>query len=195
VATLRDEQRRLTRRKLADAALELFGEVGYAGATTDGIAKRAGASRATFYLHYASKVDVVLELMQGQDAAVAGTWAALDAIEGPTPAAIRAWLEDTVSFWQRNRVVIEASEQARAAERRVAEHWWGGVERAADAMPRHLSRWEGAARDRERVRLMSLILGLERLCYFWVIAGAPLDRDAVLDAQTALWHAELTRRA
>jgi AcrR family transcriptional regulator len=191
--TLREEGRRRTRRRLADAALELFGEIGYAAATADGIARRAEAGRATFYLHFASKVEVVLELMERVDAEVAATWAALDALEDPSHADVRAWVEETVTFWSRNRVIIEASEQALDIERRVADYWWGGVQRAVDAMPRHLSRFEGAERERERIRLVSLMSGLERLCYFWVICGAPLDREVVLDAQSDLWHALLTR--
>ena len=194
--TLRDEQRRLTRQKLADAALELFGEVGYASATAEGIARRAGATRTTFYLHYASKGDVVLELMRRLDSEIAKMFAALDALgDDPSRADVRAWLEDAVSFWERHRALIEANEQALHVEHPVAEYWWGGFERAAEAMPRFLARWQGEDRERERVRIAALMMELERVFYFWLIKGAPARREHVLDVLTDEWVALLGRRS
>jgi AcrR family transcriptional regulator len=194
--TLRDEQRRLTRQKLADAALELFGEVGYAAATAEGIARRAGATRTTFYLHYASKGDVVLELMRRVDSEIAEMFAALDALgDDASRADVRAWLEDAVSFWERHRALIEANEQALHVEHPVAEYWWGGFERAAEAMPRYLARWQGDDRARERVRIAALMMQLERVCYFWLIKGAPARREHVLDVLTDEWVALLARRS
>src|ERR671933_374271 len=110
--TLRDEQRRLTRQKLAVAALDALGD-------------------------------------------------------DPSRADVRAWLEDAVSFWERHRALIEANEQALHVEHPVAEYWWGGFERAAEAKPRFLARWKGDDRERERVRIAALMMELERVFYFW----------------------------
>ena len=57
--TLRDEQKRATRAKLVDAARTLFEERGYAAVTVDDIASVVGCSRATFYVHFASKVEML----------------------------------------------------------------------------------------------------------------------------------------
>ncbi len=192
--TLRDEQRRLTRRRLADAALELFEEIGYGAATADGIAKRAGANRATFYLHYASKADLVLELMDRVDAEVMGIFAAAGAMEEPTPAEVRVWLEDTFGFWERHRALIDANQQAMPAEPAVAAQWWAGMQRMVDAMPRLLEGLDGEERERRRIILLGALLQLERLCYFVVIAGAPLDRERTLDVLAAEWTALLRSR-
>src|SRR5256885_17134915 len=62
--TLRDEQKRLTRRRLIDGALPAFERKGYAATTIDDIVAEANASRATFYLHFKSKSDVVLVMAQ-----------------------------------------------------------------------------------------------------------------------------------
>jgi AcrR family transcriptional regulator len=187
--TLRDEQKRLTRRRLADAALELFHEQGYAATTAEQIATRAGANRATFYLHFGGKADVVLELMRRLDDEVAGVFARLDAIADPSRDDVRAWLEETVGFWDRHRVVIDANEQALGVEERVAAYWVGGLERAVDAMPRLLARHPAEDRARARVRLMALMLQLERLCYFWIVCGTPFDAEHVLDVLTDEWWA------
>jgi AcrR family transcriptional regulator len=185
--TLRDEQRRLTRRRLAGAALELFEEVGYAAATADGIARRAGANRATFYLHYAGKADVVLELMDGMHDGAIAALAPAGTFEDPTPAPVRAWLADVVAFFEVNRALVDAHHQAIPVEPRVAQRWWSGYEQMADAMPRL---WQDG---RDRLRLIVALVALERMCWFHVIAEAPVDRDAMLDALTEDWLALLRR--
>ena len=185
--TLRDEQRELTRRRLADAALELFEEVGYAAATADGIAKRAGANRATFYLHYASKADVVLELMDAMHDDVIAVLAPVGAFEDPARAEVRAWLGEVVAFFETRRALIDAHHQAMPVEPRVAQRWWSGYEQMADAMPRL---WHDG---QDRVRLIAALVGLERMCWFAVIAGAPVDRDLMLGALTEDWYALLRR--
>jgi AcrR family transcriptional regulator len=187
--TLRDEQRRMTRQRLADAALELFEEIGYSAATADAIARRAGANRATFYLHYASKADVVLELMDGMHDGVIAVLAPVGAFEQPTRADVRAWLADVVAFFETNRALVDAHNQAMPVEPRVAQRWWSGYEQMADAMPRL---WQDG---RDRLRLIVALVGLERMCWFHVIAEAPVDRDAMLDALTEDWLSLLRRRA
>jgi AcrR family transcriptional regulator len=183
--TLRDEQRRFTRRRLADAALELFEEIGYAAVTADAIAKRAGANRPTFYLHYASKADVVLELMDAMHDDVIAVLAPMGAFDSPAREDVRAWLADVVAFFEANRALVDAHHQAMPVEPRVAQRWWSGFEQMADAMPRL---W-GDARD--RIGLITALVGLERMCWFHVIAEVPVDRDLLLDRMADDWYARL----
>jgi AcrR family transcriptional regulator len=189
--TLRDEQRKLTRQRLADAAIAVFEEIGYGAASADAIAKRAGANRATFYLHYASKVDVALDLMDRVDEEVMAIFAAANALEAPSRADVRAWLDVVVAFWRRYRGLIDASQQAMPVEQRAADRWWDGFERMVDAMPRLLAGLDGEERLRERIRIQGALLELERFCYYLFIAGVALDRDRVMEVLTDRWHALL----
>lgn len=50
-----------TRVALQDAALELFTELGYEGATTAQIARHAGVSEMTLFRHFASKESLLLD--------------------------------------------------------------------------------------------------------------------------------------
>src|ERR1700760_2295082 len=58
--SLRDQQRLLTRSRLMDAAVDLFAEKGYAQTSVDDICTAIGASRATFYLHFKTKRDALV---------------------------------------------------------------------------------------------------------------------------------------
>lgn len=53
-----------TRDRLLTAAIEAFGELGYAGTTTRDIASRAGMSPAAVYVHHAAKEDLLFAVSQ-----------------------------------------------------------------------------------------------------------------------------------
>ena len=57
----RDE---VARGRILEAALELLEELGFASATTDAIAERAGASKATIYRWWPNKAAVLLEALR-----------------------------------------------------------------------------------------------------------------------------------
>jgi AcrR family transcriptional regulator len=53
-----------TRRKILDAAEEIFGEVGYHAASISEITRRAGVAQGTYYIYFHSKREVFVELIQ-----------------------------------------------------------------------------------------------------------------------------------
>src|SRR5439155_21837138 len=76
--SLREGQKILTRRLLLEAAQDVFGQRGYGATTIDDIVKVAGASRATFYLHFAGKAEVMAAIYQSLMPATAEYWRNLD---------------------------------------------------------------------------------------------------------------------
>ncbi|HEY5656910.1 MAG TPA: TetR/AcrR family transcriptional regulator [Myxococcota bacterium] len=60
--TRRDRKKARTRAQIFEAAMGLFGERGYAAATIEQICARADVARGTFFLHFASKPALLLEL-------------------------------------------------------------------------------------------------------------------------------------
>jgi AcrR family transcriptional regulator len=60
----RFEQRKATRAKLVDAALQLFSTSGYEHATVDDISQAAGYSKGAYYFHFSTKDDILLELLR-----------------------------------------------------------------------------------------------------------------------------------
>lgn len=67
-ATTRTTTRRLPapqrRQQLLDAALALFGQRGFHGTSMDDIAEAAGVTKPILYQHFASKRDLILELLR-----------------------------------------------------------------------------------------------------------------------------------
>lgn len=56
----------VTRAKLLQAAMLVFAETGYAGATTRAIAGRAGVNEVTLFRHFGSKADLMTEALASQ---------------------------------------------------------------------------------------------------------------------------------
>jgi AcrR family transcriptional regulator len=59
---IREEHRLFTKQRLQEAALEVFRERGYNGASVEDISARAGVVRATFYLHFKNKFELILAI-------------------------------------------------------------------------------------------------------------------------------------
>lgn len=100
------------RRRLQQAALELYGEHGYEGTTTAAIAARAGVTERTFFRHFPDKREV---LFDGEaPLRIALTSAVADAPEALEPLEILLWafrsveqmLEDNRPFSQPRQQVI-----------------------------------------------------------------------------------------
>lgn len=92
----RVESRAETRERLLQAALRVFADGGYGGASVDRIASEAGFTKGAFYANFPSKESVFLELlarhMEREAAELAGVM--LEAAQGERPVmdAIEGWL-------------------------------------------------------------------------------------------------------
>lgn len=67
----RERQREDTRQRIYDAAIAVFRRDGVAAARIDDIARAAGVSHGTFYFHFATKDEVLLQRMRAAETAAA----------------------------------------------------------------------------------------------------------------------------
>jgi AcrR family transcriptional regulator len=72
--------------ELLDAALAVFAEKGFAAARLEDIAQRAGVSKGTIYLYYASKEDILRALIKAVPLAMVERVSQFAAMEPGTPA-------------------------------------------------------------------------------------------------------------
>src|ERR1043166_3869870 len=69
--------------EIITAALEVFGEDGFAHATLDSVARKAGVSKGTLYLYFDSKDELFREMLRGKCvASLAKAEARLAAFQG-----------------------------------------------------------------------------------------------------------------
>ena len=86
------EQAAATRRDLLAAALAVFGEGGYAAATLEQIAGRAGVTRGALYHHFAGKADLYDALLREEADQVMRPLMAGLAADGPPLERLRRFL-------------------------------------------------------------------------------------------------------
>jgi AcrR family transcriptional regulator len=111
-----------SRERLAQAALALYSERGYANTTVAEIAERAGLTERTFFRHYADKRDVLFagaaEFEQRVVDAVAAAPSQLSTIDAAAAGveAAAAMLQDRHEFARRRQRVIAANAELRERE-------------------------------------------------------------------------------
>ena len=123
---LRDEQARVTRRRIVDAAADLFVERGYAATTIDAVAERAGVGRKTVFTSVGAKA---VQLKLAFDWALAGDDEPVAIADRPetrrlmqlddAAAALAAWMAMNAAIVQRvaalHHVLVVAADGDRDA--------------------------------------------------------------------------------
>ena len=190
-ANLREEQKLFTHRLLVEAAHSVFAARGYGAATVDDIVKAAGASRATFYLHFTNKAEVMAALYQGLLPASAKYWQKLDHSLG-SRRELHAWLDEALSWWEEHRQILPALHEAWVIDPVLATQQYEGLQRLIDELGSYFAKVRGAKRREARLRIELLILQLDQFCMKWIVQKTvDVDRALVLDVLTDLWGTTL----
>ncbi len=177
--------------RLLDAAAELFARQGYAGTTIEEIATAAGATRATFYLHFASKSDVVHGLYAALVEYDADYASLIEVCRTPTEAALRVWLDAFVAgldspanYWVALREAAAGDQEARAASE---QDFTRSAAKLATGLAR-VRRW-----DAERAHLVAVVLKRQLdVCQDdWIRARWDHERGHLLDTLARMWAAAL----
>jgi AcrR family transcriptional regulator len=154
-----------TQRRILAAALEVFGEVGFAAAGVELITRRAGCSRPAFYQYFSSKDDVfwALAARLGDDMV-----ALADKLGRVTPdadglAALRAWIGAFMDLHEAQAPVFAAYQAASRGHRRIARRSVGVSDRTGD----HLLRAFGLRRTARRATLATGIVAVLVRCSFY----------------------------
>jgi AcrR family transcriptional regulator len=94
------EQRLRTHENLMQAGVEIFSRQPYFDATIDELVRAAGISRATFYMHFESKLELAFAVFE----AAIGEWMALftelPAVVALNPSDLRAWMDRLLGLYR-----------------------------------------------------------------------------------------------
>lgn len=183
--SLRDVQKARTRQMLMEAAVSICAEEGFAYVSIDRIAQRAGASRATFYLHFPSKLDLVKAVNDELDIQGTLLYESLQR-HAVQSSPLEKWIREAIGYWSDNRDAVSTAQQAIMAEpdmSRVMEHRTTAYARVVASL---ISPSIGDE-ARRLTTAISLILQLERVSYLWQVAGWGLAEGDVVATLTDTW--------
>ncbi|MFE6859851.1 TetR/AcrR family transcriptional regulator [Nocardia sp. NPDC057668] len=192
--SLRDEQKRLTRTRLIEAAKGLFTTQGYAPIRVDDIAAAVGCSRATFYLHFNGKSDVLRAIAeQGALPSVQYFYEDLDhVLESGSRTEFAAWMRRSIDWFQEYKDLLPAWDEATALEPEFREVAREGILAVPNVMTAYLSRWPADRQDEARLRIELLVAQLERFFTRWAMQGTiDVSADEAATVLTDIWYPAL----
>lgn len=189
MATLRDTQKKMTRTALLEQGLALFMEKGYSATTIDDIASGAGATRATFYLHFSSKADLVRSLVSRTDEMLTSTDKPplTEVVASGDRSVVRAFLARKFDQWPDIKPYITASHQAAAVEpdiQTTIDQWFDDAIASMRAGLDAADRFDAPSR---RIRCSLAFGELEFFSRRWMRLGWVVDRDTALETMTDSW--------
>ena len=158
----RNRQPNKTRDALLEAAARIFNSAGYHGTDSNRIAREAGYAPGTFYVHFADKLAIFLEVYEGW---VRTEWASIEVIlnSGGTARELRKRLSRTVLEHHRKWRTFRASLRALSAtDDRVHAARVASRARQIETMTM-LRRTRGEPVP-DRVRMLAQLLIAEALC-------------------------------
>lgn len=182
----RERKRNATRNALADAALSLFEEKGFAATTVDEIAERADVAQRTFFRHFPTKEAV---LFPDSDEGARRFRAALAARPGHEPlltsvlAAFAASMSEITDedhrFTARRRAIL--AQEGTSGDSITWESIMVGHRIIEDAVAEH----SDLPDSDERIQMVASVglLLMARAIPEWYAAGTSTDLGQILDAK------------
>ncbi|QZS56882.1 TetR/AcrR family transcriptional regulator [Rhodococcus opacus] len=188
---VREQQRRMTRQRIVVAARQVFEEHGYGQASIGDIAKAAQVNRATFYLHFAKKAEVfieVYEVVRRQQSV--RYWSLLgEALVRGTEAAVREWLDLALVWWEDQAPLLPAIHEAMASDLDVAARWKCQLDELAGELDEYLAPFPEERREKQRLRVELLMVQLDQLCFRAIVQKVlVMEREVLLDVVASLWR-------
>jgi AcrR family transcriptional regulator len=188
-ADLRAQQKLYTRRRLVAAACDLFEAKGYEATTVDDIVAEAGAARATFYLHFTGKADIIAELADRIWADTGAKFAAFGELPDWSHTTIRAWLDDYVSGGEANRKALGIFAEQLPHTLRLQNQ--DRVKEFVVLLMRPPERWAHFSKQEGRRRAYLLVTQLGTFMPSWMAGRWTRERSAMLDTLASVWRATL----
>lgn len=192
--SLREEQKRQTRAKLLDTARDLFVAQGYAAVRVDDIAAAVGCSRATFYLHFGGKQEVLQAIAeQGAAPSALHFYEDLDRVlDTGSRTEFAAWLARAIVWFEENKDLLPAWDEATALEPEFREIARQGILALPAAMTSYLARWPADRQDEARLRVELFVAQLERFFTRWAMQGTiDVTADAAVEVLADIWYPAL----
>ena len=184
-ASLREEQKALTRNRLLDAAVTVLAEKSIVDATMEDIARAAGVTRVTVYAHFPGKGEIVQALAERLYGTMGEVFGGLAAIPHWTRPRVRTWLDDATARWREMVPTLRAVRLASPLVSRDSTHardrYVAAQESFVAALVEDAERWRDVPAAQAGQRALMAVLQTESFLSAWVVAGIPVPTDDPLD--------------
>ncbi|MFJ5215891.1 TetR/AcrR family transcriptional regulator [Streptomyces sp. NPDC088354] len=184
-ASLRQQQRDLTRNRVLDGAVAVFGRTSFVHATMEDIAAASGVTRATVYAHFGGKAAIIAALSDRVYDVADALYADLAAVPEWTRGAVRAWLDRAAADWRTLaptiRVLFAATPSAAGDDSSVRDRYVAAHERYVDLLTHDARRWRGVSPEEARQRALMAALQTGSFLTTWIAGGLPLRTADPLD--------------
>jgi AcrR family transcriptional regulator len=186
-ASLREEQRALTRARVLDAAVTVFAEKSYGATTMEDIARAAGVTRVTVYAHFAGKQELLPALAQRLYAVTDELYGELAARPAWTRDVVRAWLETATARWREAQATLRVltamlptvtGDAGTPPDHRqhVQDRYLQAHHRYVEMLAGTPGRWDVPPAE-ARQRCLLMVLQLESFLSLWVARDWPVETD------------------
>ncbi len=179
----------MTRDRLISAADEIFRERGYVNASIVEISEAGGVGRATFYLHFSSKVDIFLALLDELQATGFASADDLNAVlQNPSRVTIAVWIREALSWWEQSAPLLLAFQAALATEWEAALRWKQYLDEFTNRLTGFIETYPAEQQTAIKLQVELLMVQLHQAC-FLTMAQPVFDtgRDELVEALTDIW--------
>jgi AcrR family transcriptional regulator len=177
---------------LIDAALEVFSTKGYRNTSVEDLTRSAGASRATFYLHFSSKFDILVKASAVATQDTPDLYAAIDLAlaEGSRPA-LEAALDNIIKWFEAHSGLLQAAAEAAMEDPSIILRTDRLFDLFFEAMPFVRSQWPRPTQAEAKLRLHLFVLQLERFFQNYAATGRwAFPRDALVRVLADVWSTD-----
>ncbi|WP_306216193.1 TetR/AcrR family transcriptional regulator [Actinoplanes sp. RD1] len=180
-ASLREEQRKLTRNRLLDAAVGVLSEKSIIDTTMEDIARAAGVTRVTVYAHFPGKAEIVDALAERVYGVLGTAFADLAALPRWNRTTVRAWLDTAANRWSDVAPILRVVRPLSSAVNRnstdARDQFVSAQQSYTVALLENQARWRQVAPAEAAQRARMAVLQTEAFLSAWLIAGVPMDED------------------
>jgi AcrR family transcriptional regulator len=183
-------QKESTRDRVVDAAIEVFSELGYVGATIDEITQRAATTPTTLYLHFGSKAGLVHHVLARADAHFDRAYRELARIAAePTLDEVRRWLQRTMGTWVNVSAVMRGVYEAAAVNVDVRAALTKAQDRQTGSLAEALRTTAPSLSEADAMVYATILLAPLTEYFERFLRGETFQRNRVVDAMASAWMA------
>ncbi|CAH2902187.1 MAG: hypothetical protein PCALPYG88_5668 [uncultured Paraburkholderia sp.] len=189
--SLREQQKQMTQERLLQAAIAVFLERGYADTTVDDIVEAASVGRATFYLHFKSKLEVMRALIRSMERENEELIEEFRGDDRPTRESLESWIRRFVKHWVEEGDRFLVGLRALASEPELSDELEAGIRLATGALSKLLADQRAMPAAEAHLRATLLVAALQQACRALVSEPESYSVTPVVRVITDIWASNL----